>query len=86
MIRILSNLLLILSVFLLPFYISFVLIILFTFFIDDFIEGIIFGALIDILYGGGSIFSIGFAYFFTAIIFIFYLFSFRLKEMLRLSF
>jgi len=84
--RILINLLIVLSVFVFPPYVSALIILLAIFFINNFFETIAWGALIDILYGGGTIFGLHFAYFFTAIIFIFYLFSFKFKKMLRLSF
>jgi len=55
------------------------------FIFNNFIEAVIAGLIIDLLYGGGSIFNIHFPYFFTAIILIFYLFSFKFKKILRLS-
>ncbi len=86
MIRIFLNIILILSIFILPVYVSVVLIFISVFLFKNFIEAIIFGFLIDTLYGSGTILGIHFAYFFTAIIFIFFLISFKFKKMLRTSF
>jgi len=84
MFRIISNLLLILSIFLLPVYISVILIFISIFLFKNFIEAIIFGFLIDLLYGSGTIFGYHFAYFFTALVFIFFILSFKLKKILRM--
>lgn len=83
MFRLLANILLILSVFILPVYISVILILLCIFIFNNFIESIIFGYLLDIFYSGGSVFGINFSYSITALIFICYLFSFKLKTVLR---
>ena len=83
MFRILSNIFLIFSLFLLPIYITLFLILYFIFVFDNFFEAIILGFLIDTIYGSGSIFTIHFSYFFTLLISIFYLISFRLKTILR---
>lgn len=83
--RILTNILLMFSVFLLPVYVSVIFIVASIFFFNNFVEAMIFGFVIDLLYGNGSIFGIHFAYFFTLIILILYLFSFSLKKILRMS-
>ncbi|MFH0755340.1 MAG: hypothetical protein V1910_01590 [bacterium] len=83
--RFFSDLLIVLSVFILPIYISVFLIFLAIFLFNNFIEAIIWIFLINLLYGGGNIFGLNFAYFFILIIFIFYLISFKLKTILRLN-
>ncbi len=85
MIRILSNIFLLVAVFLFPIYLSIVLILFFIFSLDNFFESIIFAYILDLLYSGGSIFGINFPYSITLLIFIVYLISFRLKTILRLS-
>jgi len=75
--------LLVLSVFMLPIYVSIFLILISIFFFNNFVEAMLFGFIIDLLYGSGTILGLHFAYFFTIIILIFYLFSFKLKEILR---
>lgn len=86
MLRILINLLIILSIFMLPAYISVILILFSIIIVNDFIEAVIWAILIDVLYGGGSIFGLHFAYFFTAVVLVCYLSSFKIKSALRLSF
>ncbi len=85
MLRIFVNLLIVLSVFILPVYLSIFLILVLIFIFNNFIEAVVLGFLVDLLYGGGSIFGIHFAYFFTIMMLIFYLISFKLKHMIRLS-
>ena len=85
MLRILLNILIIIFLFIFPVYISFILILASIFFINNFMEAIIWGFFLDLLYGSGRIFGVHFPYFFTLIILVFYLISFRLKTMLRLS-
>lgn len=85
MIRILCDIGLLLSVFLLPSYVTFVLVLFCILFLGNFVESIVFGFLLDLLYGGGGFFNINVFYFFTALIFIFYILSIKLKKILRLS-
>jgi len=85
MARIISNILLVLSVFVLPVYISVFFILISIFLFDNFVEAILWAFVIDILYGGGGILGIHFVYFFTLIMLIAYIFSFKFKEVLRLS-
>lgn len=84
MFRILSNFILILSVFLLPVYFSLFLMLISIFLLDNFIEVIAWAFLMDLLYSSGSVFNIHLSYFFTIIISIIYLASFRLKTAIRL--
>ena len=84
MFRILSNFILILSVFLLPVYLSVFLILLSIFLFDNFIEAIAWAFLVDLLYSGGSFFGFHLQYFFTIVVSFFYLVSFRLKTVIRL--
>jgi hypothetical protein len=83
MFRIISNIFIIFSLFILPIYVTIFAIIYFIFKQENFIEAIIFGYLIDFIYGSGTIFTIHFAYFFTLFISIIYLVSFKLKTILR---
>jgi hypothetical protein len=85
MFRILANILLILSVFFLPVYITVFLSLIFIFLFNNFVEAVFFGFILDSIYGSGSIFSIKFAYFITLLLFIFYTISFKMKKMLRIS-
>ena len=85
MIRIFANLFIILSIFILPIYFSIFLIFIAILIFNNFIESIVLGYIIDLLYGSGSTFGFHFAYFFTIVIIIFYLLSFKLKKILRMS-
>jgi len=83
--RIIADIVLILSVFLLPSGVTIILIFASVLFFNNFIESIIFSFILDMLYGNGRIFGYHFAYFFTTISIIFYLISFKIKKMVRLS-
>jgi len=83
--RIVGDVILILSVFLLPSYVSVILIFTSILIFDNFMESIIFGFILDLLYGSGRVFGYHFTYFFTLISIIFYLASFKIKEMVRVS-
>lgn len=84
MFRILSNILITFSIFLLPQYITIFLVILAILAFDNFFESIVFGLCLDTLYGSGLLgFDLG--YFFTIVALVFYLISFKLKTILRIS-
>ncbi len=83
--RIIVDIILIISAFLLPNYVSVILIFVSVLIFNNFIESIIFGFILDMLYGSGRIFGYNFAYFFTLISVIFYVISFKIKEMVRVS-
>ena len=85
MIRIFCDLALLLSVFLLPPYVTLFFVLVSILFMESFVESIIFGFLLDLIYGGGSFLNIEIFYFFTLLIFIFYIISIKLKKVLRLS-
>ncbi len=85
MLRIIFNLLILLFIFILPVYISVTIIVIGILLWNNFAESIVYAFLIDILYSGGSIFSLHFAYFFTVFILTLYLVSFRFKQSVRLS-
>ena len=83
MIRIFSNCILILSVFFLPPYLTYILIFAGIFIFDTFAESILWACILDILYGGGGFFGIHFHYLFTVFAAVFFLCSFQLKSMLK---
>lgn len=83
MTRIFSNCILILSVFFLPPYATFLLILVFIFVFDAFIESIAWAFILDIFYGGGGFLGIHSQYLFTIGTVIFFLCSFRIKKMLK---
>ncbi len=85
MFRLFSNVLIFLSIFLLPSYISILIIILGTLIFEKFLESMIYGFVLDILYGNGSIFGFHFAYFFTLVGIFFYFISFKTKTFIRFS-
>lgn len=85
MIRIFIDLALLISVFLLPPYVTFIFVLITILFFRAFVESIFFGFLLDLIYGGGSLFHFNVFYFFTLLIFIFYIVSIQLKKVLRLS-
>lgn len=84
MFRIISNLLIILSIFLLPPYVIIILIALATLVFDNFFESIILGLFLDTLYGS-SFWGFDFAYIFTILTLVFYILSFKLKTVIRIS-
>lgn len=83
MMRFFSNCILILSVYFLSPYLTFILILAFIFIFEYFVESIAWAYILDILYGGGGFFGIHFHYVFTLLIVIFFPFSFPLKKMLK---
>ena len=85
MFRILSNLFILIAVFVLPIYISVFFVILSVFIFNNFIESGVFGFIIDLLYGSGYFFNLHFAYGFTIVMVIFYLVSIKLKTAVRFS-
>jgi len=82
MYRLLSNILILLSVFLFPAYISALILVFFIFVFNNFFEAVFWSYLIDILYGAGLAFSLGYNYFFLIVIAIIFLSSFRIKKTL----
>lgn len=84
MLRFITNLFIILSIFILPVYITAIIIIFSIFNINNFFESILWAYLLDQIYNGGNIFGINFTYFFTIISFIIYLASFKIKAALRI--
>ena len=82
--RLIADILLILMIFILPSYISIILIFIAIILFNNFFESIIFAYFLDILYSNGVIFGYHFAYMFTLISLIFYIFSFSLKKVVRL--
>jgi hypothetical protein len=85
MIRIFVDLVLLISVFLLPPYVTLIFVLIGILFFKGYVESIFFGFLLDLIYGGGSLFHFYMFYFFTLLIFIFYIVSIQLKKVLRLS-
>ena len=83
MLRIFSNCILILSVFFLPPYITFILILALVFVFDMFVESIAWAFILDVLYGGGGFWGMHFNYIFTLVALIFFLSSFKLKKVLK---
>lgn len=84
MLRIISNLLIIFSIFLLPQYVTIVLVISAILLFDNFFESIIAGVLLDTIYGSGVV-GLDLGYFFTIFITVFYIASFKIKDVLRIS-
>lgn len=83
MMRVISNLFLLLSVFIFPPYITAVFLLISIFIFENFIEAVVFGYFLDIVYGGGKIFSYNFHYIFTILLVIVFLISLKLKTMLK---
>jgi len=83
MIRIIADIFALLAIFVLPSYISIIFLIILVFYFDIYIESVFVAYLVDVLYGGRIIFGIHFNYIFAFAIFIIFLLSFRLKEILR---
>lgn len=83
MMRIFSNCILLLSVFFLPPYLAFLLILAFIFIFDTFVESIAWAYILDILYGGGGFIGVHFHYLFTVFAIILFALSFQLKKMLK---
>jgi len=74
-----------LSVFVFPVYISFLIIILSIIITDNFVEAVFWGYILDLIYGNGHIFSYNYFYFFTTTIILIYMLSFKIKKMVRFS-
>jgi len=85
MIRLICDIILVLSVFLLPPFITLFFILLSILFFNNFIEAFFVGAILDLIYGGGGIFNTHLFFFFTLVTFLFYILSIKLKKILRLS-
>lgn len=85
MIRLICDIILVLSVFLLPPFLTLILVLLSILFFNNFLEAFFMGAILDLIYGGGGIFGTHLFFFFTLITFLFYVLSIRLKKILRLS-
>ncbi|MFA6340820.1 MAG: hypothetical protein WCX27_01070 [Candidatus Paceibacterota bacterium] len=82
MARIFSNILILISVILLPPYLSACIVILFIFVFKNFLESIFWGFCIDMIYGGGALRSY-FPYVLTVSLSLIFLLSFKVKKMLR---
>ncbi len=83
MYRLFSNLLVFLSIFFLPVYITALMLIALIFTFDYFVEALLWAYIVDVLYGGGgSIFGFGFNYIFLFIMAVIFLVSFRVKKSL----
>lgn len=85
MFRIISNIFLILSIFLFPQYITVIFLLISLYIFNNFFESIIYAFILDLLYSNGNTFGIHFGYQITLIIFVLYLLSFKLKAILRTS-
>lgn len=83
MFRIIINISILLSSFLLPVYITAIIIFISFIIFNDFIEGVFFGFILDILYGGNRVFGLDFYLLFFLIFAIIYLISPKLKKMLK---
>jgi hypothetical protein len=83
MLRTFSIFLLIFSLFELPVYLTAVLAIVLIFFFKNYIEAVIFGLLIDIIYAGNTIYGFHFKFFFFVLILVIYLISPKLKKVLK---
>jgi hypothetical protein len=77
------DILALLSVFLLPPYITAVFLFVLMFFFEDFFEGVIFAYIIDRIYGGGKVLGLDFPFIFTIFFLILFLISLKLKTVLK---
>jgi|GEM_PF-1392081 len=82
MYRLFLNILVLLSVFFFPAYISALFLIALIFLLNNFFEAIFWAYVIDILYGAGSSLVFGFNYVFLILIIVIFLASFRIKKTL----
>jgi hypothetical protein len=83
MLRIIINILILFLVFLSPSYITAILIFISFFIFNNFFEGICFGLILDILYGGNMVFGLKFNLFFFLLFIIIYFISPKIKKMLK---
>ena len=83
MMRIFSNILILFSVLILPPYLSFLVILIFIFAFDMFVESIFWAFMIDSVYGGGLSLGINFHYIFTALAITIFFLSFKVKNMVK---
>ncbi len=83
MIRLISNLFMLVSVFVLPPYVSALLLVVFIFIFSNFAESIFWALIIDSLYSGGLFFGYNFHYIFTLSIIIIFTLSFKLKKQIK---
>lgn len=81
--RIFSDLLILISVFIFPPYLSALLTVVFIFIFPVFFESIIWAFIIDILYGGGLFWGHEFHYVFTFFVIIIFALSFKLKKQIK---
>jgi len=83
MIRLVINLLTILSVFVFPPYVTALFLSLTIVFFPFYFESVLFALILDVVYGGGKIFGVEFPFIFTSIFLVFFLISFKIKTMLK---
>jgi len=83
MLRSFLIILLLISSFIFPSYLTALFIFLGVLFFNNFIEAVFFGFLLDILYGGNTVFGFRFHYFFLLLFAVIYLISPKIKKMLK---
>ncbi len=83
MFRFISSLLVLISVFLLPTFITAVFLFILIFIFDNFFEALVFAYIMDILYRGGTLFGFTSPYLFTFVFLLIFLISFKLKTVLK---
>ncbi len=81
--RIFGNLLLLVSVFIFPEYLSLLLIIVSIFLFENFFESIFWAYCIDLLYSGGHLLNINFHFVFTFLVLVIFISSFKIKKQLK---
>jgi len=83
MLRMLSLFFLFISFYLLPWWFSFVFAIILIFSFNFFIESVVFGYLLDTIYGASGLTFLGISHFFLVFFVILFLISFWIKKMLK---
>jgi hypothetical protein len=83
MLRFILDIILLFFVFLLPTWLTALLVLVCIFYFDFFAEAIFFGLIMDIIYGGGKVFGMNFPYIFTVVLGLIFLISLKLRGMLK---